>query len=223
MAQVVEFLTDKPVSILNSHSHYDHVGGNYSFKEIYGLNTKFTISRQKGHANSDISIEVSNQALCKELPPGVTEQNHIGRSYNISKFIENNHIIELGNRNLEVIQTPGHTPDAIILIDRENKLMWTGDSYYSGPIWLFAAETNLHQYQQSLEIMISESKGIEWLLPAHNTPLADPALLAKVLTAIKDVIAGKVKSISQGEGMLEYQLDKDLPFSFIMRAEELPY
>ena len=223
ISKVIKFLTEKPVAILNSHSHYDHVGGNYSFNEIYGMNTEFTINRQKGHPNSEISIEASKQALCKELPKGITKENHIGRPYKISRFIENNHLINLGNRTLEVIHTPGHTPDAIILIDRKNKLMWTGDSYYSGPIWLFAQETNLHHYQQSLEIMISESKEIDWLLPAHNTPLAIPTLLPKVLQGIKDIIAGNSNSIPQGEGMIEYKLEGDLPFSFIMRDEILPY
>lgn len=223
IAIVVKSLTNKPVSVLNSHSHYDHVGGNFAFENIYGLNTAFTIDRQKGHKNADISIEASQQALCKPLPNGVTEKNHIGRSYQVSEFINDGHIFELGNRQLQVTHTPGHTPDALILIDEKNGLMFTGDSYYSGPIWLYAPETDLDQYQQSLNIMIQKSQNIKYLLPAHNTPLADPKLLVKALAGIKSVIAGQAKPISQGEGMVEYIVDDELPFSFLMRDEKLPY
>jgi glyoxylase-like metal-dependent hydrolase (beta-lactamase superfamily II) len=223
IAKVVKALTSKPVSVLNSHSHYDHVGGNYAFKDIYGLNTAFTIDRQTGHENSRISIEASKQALCKPLPKGVTEENHIGRAYKVSQFINDGHIFDLGNRQLEVVHTPGHTPDAIILIDKKNALMFTGDSYYSGPIWLYAPETNLDQYQKSLAIMIQKSQGIKYLLPAHNTPLADPKLLVEALAGIKSVINGQAKPVSQGEGMVEYIVSDKLPFSFLMRDEKLPY
>jgi glyoxylase-like metal-dependent hydrolase (beta-lactamase superfamily II) len=223
IAKVVRSLTNKPISVLNSHSHYDHVGGNYSFDNIYGLKTVFTIDRQKGHDNERISIEASSQALCKSLPIGVTEDNHIGRAYQISQFINDGHIFDLGNRKLQVIHTPGHTPDALILLDEKNELMFTGDSYYSGPIWLYAPETDLDQYQQSLAIMIQKSQNIKFLLPAHNTPLADPKLLVKALAGIKAVINGQAQSISQGEGMVEYIISDELPFSFLMRDEKLPY
>ncbi len=59
IAKVVKALTNKPVSVLNSHSHYDHVGGNYAFENIYGMNTAFTRDRQSGHKNADIAIEAS--------------------------------------------------------------------------------------------------------------------------------------------------------------------
>ena len=223
IAKITKFLTDKPISVLNSHSHYDHVGGNYAFDEIYGLNTEFTIGRQSGHKNTNISIEASKQALCKALPKGVTEENHLGRPYKISRFINDGHVIDLGNRPLQVVHTPGHTPDALILIDTKHGLMFTGDSYYSGPIWLFAPETDLDQYQKSLAHMIQQAPGINYLLPAHNTPLADPKLLVKALAGIKAVIAGQAQPVSKGEGMVEYIVNEELPFSFLMRDENLPY
>ena len=223
IAEVVKTLTNKPISVLNSHSHYDHVGGNFAFENIYGLNTTFTVDRQKGHKNEDISIEASKQALCKQLPTGISEENHIGRAYHITEFINDGHMFDLGNRQLQVVHTPGHTPDALVLIDSKYGLMFTGDSYYSGPIWLYAPETNLAQYQKSLEIMIQRSQNIKHLLPAHNTTLADPNLLPKALAGIKSIINGQVKPLSQGEGMVEYIINDHLPFSFLMRDEKLPY
>jgi len=37
------------------------------------------------------------------------------------------------------------------------------------------------------------------------------------------VIDGGVHAKSQGEGMVEYIIDENLPFSFLMRDEQLPY
>ena len=55
----------------------------------------------------------------------------------------------LGDRLLEIIATPGHTPDAIALLDKQNGLLFTGDSFYVGPIWLFRPETDLDAYVES--------------------------------------------------------------------------
>ena len=221
--ELVEGLTDKPVSVLNSHTHYDHVGGNYAFDRILAMDTEFTRKRQQGHANSEISIEVSPAALCRELPVGVTEKNHVGRPFSVTQFIEDGHIIDLGDRQLEVIHLPGHTPDAIALIDRKAGLLWTGDSYYSGPIWLFAAETDLDAYAESLDRLIKEMPDLKALLPAHNTPWVKPDVLPRVAAAFELLVSGQTEKVDQGYGMIEHRIEGEGQFSFLLRDEPVPY
>ena len=221
--KVVEFLTNKPIKVLNSHTHYDHVGGNYAFDKVYGLDTAFTRERQQGHANESIAIEVSQEALCKPLPNGVSEQNHIGKPFKINHFIEHGYIFDLGERQLEVIHIPGHTPDAIALIDRDAGLLWTGDSYYAGPIWLYAPETNLNHYSESLQILVSEIPNLKALLPAHNTPWESPEVLIRVQDGFQKVLKGKALKELQGDDMMQYTIPNEDNFSFLMRNEVLPY
>jgi len=220
---VVDKLTDKPVQVLNSHGHFDHVGGNYAFSSVIAMDTDFSKGRQKGQPNKVISLEVSKDALCRVAPKGVTEANHIGRPYSVSQFIHDGHTIELGDRTLEVLLVPGHTPDAIALIDRQAGLMWTGDSYYSGPIWLYAPETDLMLYRKSLERLIAESEGIKALLPAHNTPWVNPDVLVDTLKGFDLMLLGKAKKVGQGDGTVEYVVEGEQRFSFLMRDEPLPY
>lgn len=223
IAAVVNQITDKPVIVVNSHSHYDHVGGNYAFDMILGMNTPFTINRQKGIKNKEIAIEVSQSALCRPTPNGVNESNHVGKPYSVNKIIEDGHKIELGNRTIEVIHIPGHTPDAIALIDRDAGLLWTGDSYYSGPIWLYAPETNLDLYRQSLQRLLKELPNVKALLPSHNTPWVEPEVLTSVLAGFDAMIRGELNNVSQGEGMVEFIVKGEHRFSFLMRDEVLPY
>jgi glyoxylase-like metal-dependent hydrolase (beta-lactamase superfamily II) len=223
IASIARTLTKKPISVLNSHSHYDHVGGNFAFDKIYGMQTPFTLNRQKGQSNENIGIEVSTQALCKPAPAGVTESNHIGKPFTITDIVKHGSTIDLGGRSLEILHVPGHTPDAIALIDRKAGLMWTGDSFYQGPIWLFADETDLDQYAESLNKMVSEVPNLVALLPAHNTPWVNPKVLLRVRAGFQDMLAGNATSIEQGEGMREYKLADESAFSFLMRDELLPY
>lgn len=217
IAALVVGLTDKPISIINSHSHYDHVGGNHAFEKIYAMDTPFTRAREAGHDNGVIGIEVSKQALCRPLPTGVTEKNHVGRPYKVSNFIRDGFEIDLGNRRLEVMHVPGHTPDAIVLLDRNAGLMWTGDSYYSGPIWLFAPETDLDAFEQSVQKLANEAPNLIALLPAHNVPIVEPSVLLRLDNALSELRAGKLKGKKLGDGMVSFEVPNESTFSFLLR------
>jgi len=222
IATLVYKITEKPVTVLNSHTHYDHVGGNYAFDRILGIDTDFTREKQEGIKNAEISIEVSQPALCRPTPNDVNESNHIGRPFQITDTINDGTQIDLGNRIVEVIQVPGHTPDAIALIDRKAGLLWTGDSFYSGPIWLHAPETDLTAYRQSLQRLVKELPDIKALLPAHNTPWVEPSVLIDVLLGFDAMMSGQLIKVPQGEGLSEYRLKVDRRFSFLMRDEDVP-
>src|ERR1700674_3321604 len=45
---VVAGLTKLPVSVVNSHTHNDHVGDNWRFNEVYGMDTDFTRANARG-------------------------------------------------------------------------------------------------------------------------------------------------------------------------------
>jgi glyoxylase-like metal-dependent hydrolase (beta-lactamase superfamily II) len=121
--------------------------------------------------------------------------------------------IELGGRTLQVIGTPGHTPDAIALLDEKNGLLFTGDTFYLGPIYLYRPETDLDAYVASVHKLAAMAPRLQLLLPAHNTPVADPSYLLKVVTAMQQVRRGEVKPVAN-DGKREYLFDG---FSFLMQ------
>jgi glyoxylase-like metal-dependent hydrolase (beta-lactamase superfamily II) len=222
IAAVARELTSKPIAVLNSHTHYDHVGGNYAFDSIYGMNTAFTRERQLGHPNKDIAIEASPAALCRDLPQGVSMTNHVGRPFAITQFVEDGHTIDLGGRKLEVLHMPGHTPDSIALLDAENGLMWTGDTFYEGPIWLYAPETDFEAYAESLAKLVQYVPQLTALLPAHNTPWVRPEVLLEAQAGFKAMLAGKAEIVDQGDGMFEYRLPGITAFSFLLSSDTRP-
>ncbi|MDH4059153.1 MAG: MBL fold metallo-hydrolase [Cyclobacteriaceae bacterium] len=202
--QVVRSITSLPVRVLNSHSHYDHVGGNADFDFIYGMNTEFTTTRKAGLSHEQVAEEVSDGALCKGLPPGVIAKDHQIRPYAITEIIEDGSVIDLGSRQLEVLSVPGHTPDAIALLDRKNGLLWTGDTFYAGPVWLFAEETNWEAYKNSVNRLAELSSSLAYLLPAHNLPLVQPDKLLDLREAVQKIETGELKPVNKDDGKVEY-------------------
>lgn len=213
LKKVVAELTALPVVVLNSHTHNDHVGDNWEFSTVERMDTDFTRQNARG-SRVDAQAEIAPGEICGELPKGFDAQAYATRPWKISAYIHDGERIDLGGRVLEVIATPGHTPDAISLLDRANGLLFTGDTYYPAPIWLFRPETDLDAYGASIRRLAALAPEIKVVLGAHNVPVASPAVLAQVVAAFDDVRAGKVKPTPAGDGRVIYKVGD---ISFLMR------
>jgi glyoxylase-like metal-dependent hydrolase (beta-lactamase superfamily II) len=213
--KVVTQLTSRPVVVLNSHTHNDHVGGNYLFPFVFGMDTAFTRQNAKG-SRDDAQEELAPGMLCGELPKGFDTKGYATKPWHISLFVHDGFKINLGaGHALEIIATPGHTPDSIALFDRENGLLFTGDTYYPGPIWLFRPETDLDAYVASAKKLAALEPDVKLVLGAHNVPVADPAILEKLPTAIEDVRAGKVEGKSLDGPKTSYTVEG---ITFLLRS-----
>jgi len=205
---VVQQLTRLPVAVLNSHTHYDHIGGNHEFADILALDTTFTRERAAhGYSDKVMKDEVSPESLCGRLPKGFEASAYRARPFHITRTVRNGSLIELGGRRLEVLSVPGHTPDSIALLDRTNRLLFTGDTFYVGPIWLFEPETDLNAYARSTARLAALAGSLDLVLPGHNTPAVSPAYLPKLRDAAQAIVTGAVKETSREDGLRRFQFD----------------
>ena len=212
--KVTTRLTSRPVVVLNSHTHNDHVGGNWQFTFVYGMDTEFTRTNAKG-SREDAQAEIAPGQLCGDLPKGFNPKTYATKPWKISHAIHDGFTVNLGGRKLEVIATPGHTPDAMSLIDRENGLLFTGDTYYPAPIWLYRPETDLDAYVKSVKRLAALAPELKLVLGAHNVPVAEPSVLPRLAAAIEAVRTGQGTVKAEGEGKAIHSLDG---FSFLLAA-----
>jgi glyoxylase-like metal-dependent hydrolase (beta-lactamase superfamily II) len=209
---VVAGLTKLPVSVVNSHTHNDHVGDNWRFSDIYGMDTDFTRTNARG-SKEDAQAELAPDEICGVLPAGFDAKAYATKPFHITHWLHDGDKIDLGGRTLQVIGTPGHTPDAIALFDEKNGLLFTGDSFYLGPIYLYRPETDLDAYVASMQKLAALAPHLQLLLPSHNTPVADPGYLPKAVAAMRQVRRGEVKPVAK-DGKHEYMFEG---FSFLMQ------
>ena len=209
-------LTRLPIIVLNSHTHDDHVGGNWQFDTIYGMDTDFTRQNARG-SREDAQAEITPDQICGALPKRFDAKSYATRPWKITRYIHDGERIELGGRTIEVIATPGHTPDAISLIDRANGLLFTGDTYYPAPIWLFRPETDLKAYAASISRLNALEPDVKLVLGAHNIPVASPVELTRLVAAFGAVRGGKVAPTPDSPGKVLYKVNE---ISFLMRAPD---
>jgi len=216
--KVTAELTKLPIVVLNSHTHDDHVGGNWEFSTIYGMDTDFTRENARG-SRVDAQAEITPDQICGTLPQGFDSKGYATRPWKITAYVHDGDHIDLGGRTLDVIATPGHTPDAISLIDRANGLLFTGDTYYPAPIWLFRPETDLKAYAASISHLNALAPYVKVVLGAHNIPVASPTDLTRLVLAFAAVWSGKVTPTPDSPGKVLYKVGD---ISFLMRAPSAP-
>jgi glyoxylase-like metal-dependent hydrolase (beta-lactamase superfamily II) len=212
--KVVTELTKLPIIVLNSHTHDDHVGGNWQFSTIYSMDTDFSRQNAKGSV-TDAQAEIAPGEICGTLPKSFDPKSYRTKPWTITKYVHDGDKLDLGNRTLELIATPGHTPDAISLFDRANALLFTGDTYYPAPIWLYRPETDLDAYAKSIARLAALAPQVKTVSGAHNIPVAPPSVLTNLPAAFADLRAGKATCKPDSPGK---QLCTVRGYTFLLRA-----
>lgn len=117
-------------------------------------------------------------------------QEHGGKGKIIP--VKEGDIVDLGNRPLEIIELPGHTPGSIGILDVNARALFAGDSVQKNShIFMFGKRRNLNQYIETLERLSSMTERFETIYSCHGD-------LSLSVDSIADLLAG-AKKIASGE------------------------
>ena len=181
---IIKKITNLPIIVLHSHTHFDHVGGNWEFSDVRAIETSYTKANMNGFENKRIGQDFTDDSFCKDPPKNIDLNNIYTKEWKASSYIKNKDIIDLGNRKIEILHVPGHTPDALALLDKQQGLLFTGDTYYNAELWLYVPETNLDNYQNSIDRLVQIESKVDYIFGAHRTVRVDSGVLIKTKKAL---------------------------------------
>lgn len=118
-----KFISDnnlKPVKLLNTHCHLDHIFGNNFISNFYNLNLE--INKKDEPILEAFLVTANLYGMNAEPSPSP------------SNYLEEGDIVKFGNSQLEILFTPGHSPGSICFYNRENKFIIAGDVLFYGSI-----------------------------------------------------------------------------------------
>ena len=214
--KVVDQLTDLDVVVLNSHTHYDHIGGNHLFDTIYGTTLDYTQQRSMGSPPDAVAGFLREGWVWKPFPDGFDPADYQSHAFDIDQFVSEGDQIDIGGRVLEILFTPGHAPDSICLIDRENRQLFTGDTFYLAPLYTHIEGSSFEDYVVTANRLAGLAGDIDVAITSHNVPVVDSSYMTALGRAFAEIDAGTITDFTMADGLREYEFDG---FSVIVRDD----
>lgn len=137
-------ITDLPVTVINSHGHFDHVGGNYQFKEILIHPEDMKLAEK--HSSPEIRRMLKKQLNAEETVEINTENIKL-------KPLKEDSIFDLGGTTLTAVHLPGHTGGSCGLLLMEENLLLSGDAATPVMCMFFPESCNMSVYMETLQYM----------------------------------------------------------------------
>jgi glyoxylase-like metal-dependent hydrolase (beta-lactamase superfamily II) len=108
-----------------------------------------------------------------------------------SRLLEDGDVLDLGGRKLQVLHTPGHSPDCICLFDEANGLLFGGDTINTGPIYAHLEESDLDHFARSTARLAGMASEYRRVFVCHFLRFDEPAaLVGKIAAGFETVLAG---------------------------------
>ena len=179
MRQVAALYTDKPITLILSHFHYDHI---YDASRFEGGVTLIDRPEIRAGVKNGLYTISALESVDAEAPP-----------LNVAGFIADGDMIVLGNRTLDVLNLPGHTTESIVLIDRGRNQTFTGDFVYKhlGGIIAFAPASDLPPYKANSDRLLYLTNADTQFFGAHGIPRFGHDWVSLMSSELGKIVSGK--------------------------------
>lgn len=206
---VVNALYDGEIIVTHTHTHFDHIGGDWQFDEVNIPDNPVAVNRaRRGLSRQEVEDNMAEGCNRQPYPRGFNREKYCIKPANSYRVVRNGDVFDLGDIRLEVIETPGHSPDSVMYLDRANQLLFTGDTFY--PATLYAhithndgSNSDFDVYRQTMH-MVAEKYSNCTLITSHNEPLRPGIELIKVAQAFDEIAAGGLEYIEDDRNLRKY-------------------
>ncbi len=152
LIEEVATLSERPVTAIVTHSHFDHSGGLHEFKTRCCHPFEAGIMAAPTLHNTVADTGYVRAETFTALPyAGFSYKDYCITPAPITNLLDEGDVLDLGDRVFEVLHLPGHSPGSIALYERETGLLFSGDVVYDGELLDALYHSNAQQLAQSLK------------------------------------------------------------------------
>lgn len=119
--------------------------------------------------------------------------------------------IQLGERELEAVTIPGHTPGSIALLDKERRVLFSGDTVQDGNIFMFGPMRNIPAFYHSLRRLKALEDKFDIIYPSHGTFPVNKDLIEDMIAGVERLERGELKPYSaefRGRPLQRYSIGR---------------
>lgn len=187
--------------IISTHTHCDHIGGNHAIQQKSGCQIAL-------HKIGKYFIDTRD-----DWATWWRYYNQEAEFFDCTRALEDGELITLGPHEFEVIYTPGHAADGIVLYNRRDKILISSDTLWQTDMAVMTLRVEgsraLFDMQASLQKI--ENLEVQTIYPGHGPPFKD---LRKAITRSKKRIE---KFLKHPEAIGEDLLKKIIVYTLMMK------
>jgi len=189
LVSYIKTLSTKPLIVVITHGHPDHAGSDYQFEEVYihpaDAESAKAFNRPDTRAASAKTMQGANAPAENEIYKGQVYETKL-------LPVKEGQVFNIGGRKMEVMETPGHTPGGISVLDVKNKILFTGDNNNS-LVWLFLLNClPLNKYLVTLEKQKARISEFTTIMPGHG-PAMSSDFINDQIECVKGILNGTLE------------------------------
>ena len=185
----VRELTELPVTLVNTHGHVDHIGANFEYKEVYIAPEDIPLM----YAHSDMEMRLGfakSGAMFAPLPtePKLSDVTVPGPVKTLP--MKNGDIFDLGGVKLEVIAVPGHTRGTVVFLDRDRRIVYSGDACNRNTLVYGEESASIEEFKESLLHFKEFQPAFDGLWGGHGGAMEQPEIIDSAIALCDEIMAG---------------------------------
>ena len=150
----VPLVTERELIAVASHTHFDHIGCHHEFecRAVHSAEADLLADPTRENTLAD---PYDTDDIFDALPP----EPYCSKCYAVkrapaTRLLEDGDMVDLGDRQFEIIHTPGHSPGGIALYEKATEILFSGDILYDGPLIEDTYHSNANDYHASMERLL---------------------------------------------------------------------
>ena len=169
-------ITDKPVFVINTHGHGDHVFGNIHFEKAY--------------IHPDDLEEAKSFLKHARLIYPSRWFNSKCASF---EMIKEGDKINIGGLDLEIYDLPGHTKGGIVILCPQLRVLFSGDGI-NHHLWMWLKGcVPVSEMRDNLKKLLPLKDRADYILHGHSSELNDISLMGAVIEGADEIARGDTK------------------------------
>ena len=176
------------------------------------------VNADRDQSNISVSgLRKTPKLYWKPLPENINPETWSIPPSPPTTTFEDGQIFDLGNRTLEVVYTPGHSPGSVCLLDKKNRILFSGDTFFPGPLYAHPEDVDVADYIDSINKVEALLGEYDYVCSGHNDPWVRSEVIARVSQAFSDIMNGEGEFI-EDRGLRRYHFDG---FDILIRTDQI--